>query len=757
MNKSIHHISTLFPWMLIIIVSSLFSINHANASGRLEQATSTPTPSQPPLSTQIDPLWQPLPTPLAGPESYRLRNWTETDILDALAEARFENVFAVDSIRSAKNSKPLSRAAATSHLLVTLLSETRLRFPSLANRKGLLDDLARWKTEAVLAPLIWHSPGHSLKPLLSMLETAFDRGEVQPETVKDWLHTHIGSASYEIGATNYRADNLLGDGRKAWIISISVERYLPLRNFQGALMILSQEPSGKYHLVPFFEDDWRMTKFSLIQISIQDLNGNGRPEIAYNTIWKVPFGWDYTNYFALYEWDGIQFRNLASDLDAILGDPYTHDYLTEDWSFHSEPDSLQSIVANETIRLARNCPMYHKQTTYRWNGRQFTRSSIKTDPLPENSAANCIVAWSRRESKDNQAARDLLAGGLESRASEMGRGWRPAASDDFRLNAEKQTIPSQSAFVHWLDDTQIPWNNLQWGDINNDGVDDWLVLIQMEKNDAQLWAFIRRGVNVLPVKIEDIQDRDVRALTSSWLKFYTLEHPESIHIYRYGKEMIAFRIEQQLGQFTPFVQHFPNSQYNPRPVQSMEIHHDILTVYTPTQRVLYRWDPNENRLAEIQIFPPSQDQLISRAEDALLENGNPELAIPILRHLLIGKIVNSSIGNDDQDLICSYLGYLLGLAYELRGDQEKAIANYFQVWKEHPGSPYALAARRKLVFMESSIRRSASRSAWLIPSEKSSTSTASAKQSSALNHETTVSVTPLRAPNINLRSTVSSG
>ena len=42
------------------------------------------------------------------------------------------------------------------------------------------------------------------------------------------------------------------------------------------------------------------------------------------------------------------------------------------------------------------------------------------------------------------------------------------------------------------------------------------------------------------------------------------------------------------------------------------------------------------------------------------------------------------------------LHYLLGLAYEMAGDELHAVNNYLEVWKSYPGSPYAMMSRAKL-------------------------------------------------------------
>jgi hypothetical protein len=40
--------------------------------------------------------------------------------------------------------------------------------------------------------------------------------------------------------------------------------------------------------------------------------------------------------------------------------------------------------------------------------------------------------------------------------------------------------------------------------------------------------------------------------------------------------------------------------------------------------------------------------------------------------------------------------YLLGLAYELAGEVDRAAETYWILWRDHPESPYALMARAKI-------------------------------------------------------------
>lgn len=45
---------------------------------------------------------------------------------------------------------------------------------------------------------------------------------------------------------------------------------------------------------------------------------------------------------------------------------------------------------------------------------------------------------------------------------------------------------------------------------------------------------------------------------------------------------------------------------------------------------------------------------------------------------------------------CALFNTVLGLAYELSGDDKKAVASYWEIWRRYPDSPYAILARLKL-------------------------------------------------------------
>jgi hypothetical protein len=95
--------------------------------------------------------------------------------------------------------------------------------------------------------------------------------------------------------------------------------------------------------------------------------------------------------------------------------------------------------------------------------------------------------------------------------------------------------------------------------------------------------------------------------------------------------------------------------------------------------VVYRWDVQADRIQEV-----------DRLAEMILTDRNPAAALPILQQTLAD--LNSVAEPVDVDRYTC----LLGLAYELSGDAPHAVQTYLQLWRDYPGSPYALIARAKL-------------------------------------------------------------
>lgn len=105
----------------------------------------------------------------------------------------------------------------------------------------------------------------------------------------------------------------------------------------------------------------------------------------------------------------------------------------------------------------------------------------------------------------------------------------------------------------------------------------------------------------------------------------------------------------------------------------------------------------------------------------LIQSNDPLLEADYLRSYLVEKpldeLINRLMNGDDpahiRDLLvqlnqsesfdcaaanrCDQVQYLLGLTNELLGDEQTAVGNYLQLWKEYPNSFYTIMGRAKLV------------------------------------------------------------
>jgi len=82
----------------------------------------------------------------------------------------------------------------------------------------------------------------------------------------------------------------------------------------------------------------------------------------------------------------------------------------------------------------------------------------------------------------------------------------------------------------------------------------------------------------------------------------------------------------------------------------------------------------------------------------LFEADDASEAQEMLNSLLAGDVAERcySCANDDPERVRPRLMYLLGLAYELSGDELNAVKTYWQLWHDYLDNPYTLMARRKL-------------------------------------------------------------
>src|SRR4030095_4268378 len=99
----------------------------------------------------------------------------------------------------------------------------------------------------------------------------------------------------------------------------------------------------------------------------------------------------------------------------------------------------------------------------------------------------------------------------------------------------------------------------------------------------------------------------------------------------------------------------------------------------------YRWDANENEF---------KDDLL---EYDLFILHDPNEALKIANQLLLSL---DEWPKDYESYLFPYTYYVVGLTYELSGDQQKAAQVYWEIWHDFPASPFAVLAKYKLVKVE---------------------------------------------------------
>jgi hypothetical protein len=96
-------------------------------------------------------------------------------------------------------------------------------------------------------------------------------------------------------------------------------------------------------------------------------------------------------------------------------------------------------------------------------------------------------------------------------------------------------------------------------------------------------------------------------------------------------------------------------------------------------------------------FPSAHQTSLRQLADELLTGSDPTVVITNL--FAIQQSPDFTCDKEDFAYFCYDLylsNYLLGLAYELAGDEANAVTTYLQVWQDYPNSPYAVMARARL-------------------------------------------------------------
>jgi tetratricopeptide (TPR) repeat protein len=247
-------------------------------------------------------------------------------------------------------------------------------------------------------------------------------------------------------------------------------------------------------------------------------------------------------------------------------------------------------------------------------------------------------------------------------------------------------------------------------DVDGLGQPDWLV----DLRSSQM-LFLRQNGRLIRIElpIYFLKSKPENR-THIWEIYELGSHAPGINIYQIGNDLFAFHLSKENGMYE--VVFDVDSTYLATPaepehfeMQEWSVQDGNLIVQYDGGKGIYVWDHEgkgvdpwkgfNGSLVPTGYSPELFEENISRAEQALYLEDNPVQAIEILTKLLEDHILeNYTWSGSAAPRLRPYAQYLLGLAYERRGDSENAVRLYWQLWHDYPTNPFALAAQSKLEF-----------------------------------------------------------
>ena len=275
----------------------------------------------------------------------------------------------------------------------------------------------------------------------------------------------------------------------------------------------------------------------------------------------------------------------------------------------------------------------------------------------------------------------------------------------FRLAVQNRSFANSDGLKSWLSGQGIPYTGMQEGDLDGDGRSDWLVLLGTGHQQSwHLWALLNRGGHTIPLWVSDT--RMTTENIPAALNFFTpAENIGSLIVYQWPKEIIVFRVvthDSWSGIEVTYQDFGSEETYLGFSIRSPDGGAEELYIerigdeIRQTDWYVLGWDSVENTLATVSSPQLDQDEQIHAAEWLLFEQNDPQAALVILNTLLDDETQLVEWGYGDLPRIRPYLQYLLGLAYEMSGDQQNAILAYWSLWNSYPLHPLSYVVQQKL-------------------------------------------------------------
>ena len=230
-------------------------------------------------------------------------------------------------------------------------------------------------------------------------------------------------------------------------------------------------------------------------------------------------------------------------------------------------------------------------------------------------------------------------------------------------------------------------------DLDGDGQEEWVLLVDTPGDDTplNLWVLLKTSNGILPIPVVSWERKQyglpLKDADTARLNVKTTVSPENTtltfilvgqHFYTFKLNAVEKSLDQVLWEMDSVEGYALYQRAN-----SLELEITTNDEYCQHCKNTYLWVDDDF----VSFSPEEPNQLkISEAEATLTTHWKPNQAISLLQNILD---TTSYYGTPR-------LMYLLGLAYELTGDNSDAIQIYWELWHEYPESAYARLAQAKL-------------------------------------------------------------
>ena len=245
-------------------------------------------------------------------------------------------------------------------------------------------------------------------------------------------------------------------------------------------------------------------------------------------------------------------------------------------------------------------------------------------------------------------------------------------------------------------------------DITGDGRSSWLALVyDKQYKEQQLWGLVEQAgfLTTTRISIPLLANSDQNKLNLHTV-YLNKEIPHA-NVVKLNNNVVIFAMDTQSGslQVRNLFSHSRAKSYK-IDTNNSKVVLTIMLPDVPPSEITYIWDTQqakfilqslENKAERSQRFAQTKlaQQTLTMLEENLLDFNQSSHRDDVTGKLPSLEEIAGPNYVDGID-IHPYLRYLIGLTYELNGDETQAVEIYWRLWREYPNSPYTTLARSKL-------------------------------------------------------------